>query len=151
MSPMPYAVCLVDFHSGNDLTSFETFDVPSFGDTLCVQNEAGGPLAAYEVVRVVRQVTRTYGGRMQLRAIVHVESRDEGHMPVQERDRISMAGAALVARDILGYGTFDLGRLVCELLRDQQEALVRLRALVPAEEHTGVAMLLAEYLDRVKP
>lgn len=149
--PKPYAVCLVDFQSGEDLTSFETFDVPSFGDTLCVQNEAGGPLVTYEVVRVVRQATRTYGDRMQLRAIVHVESRDEGHVSVQERDRISMADAALVARDILGYGTFDLGRLVCEFLRDRQEARDRLRALVPAKEHTGVAMLLAEYLDRVKP
>lgn len=141
-----YAVCLVDAQTGDDLTSFEAADVPSFGDTICFQRDVAGPLLTYEVVRVERHVTLTYGGRRQLRAIVSLESREEGHLSAGERDRVSMAEAALVARELLGHGSFDLGTLVCSFLRDRQEALVKLRSVVPSDERAGVSALLAEYL-----
>jgi hypothetical protein len=145
--PKPYAVCFVAFPSGDDLASFETFDVPRFGDIVTLQQGPGGRVTTYEVVRVERHLSVTYGGRLQPRATVSLDERDAEHRSPQERDRVSMADAALVARDLLGYGTFDLGELVCSFLRDRQEALVKLRSLVPSEERSGVAALLANYLE----
>jgi hypothetical protein len=145
--PKPYAVCLVAEGSGEDLISFETFDVPSFGDVVRLALGPHDELETYEVVRVERHAVRAQNGHARLRAIVSLAKRDGGHQSPQERDRASMADAASTARELLGYGTFDLGQMVCRLLQDRREALAKLRSLVPAEEHTGVADLLAEYLD----